>query len=252
MAISLAPSSGSTAGQTTVVISGTNLSNASSVRFGLNTATITANTATTVTVHSPAGAGAVPVTVTTPGGTSLPATFFYTPLPIITGINPACGSSAGGNTVVITGQNLGAATTVSFGATDVTGPFTPNTAGSVSVTAPAGTGAVAVSVATAGGTVDGLAYSYCAALAAGDIVLTPATGPTDGNNMISITDVNGGLACATGVSIGGSPAPFFVVSDTELDVIVPAGTGATAAVIVTTCAGATTATATYAYVAPPG
>jgi hypothetical protein len=69
---SLATTSGPTAGGTTVVITGTNLSAATGVKFGTTSATgLTANTATSITVTAPAGsAGTVDVTVTTAGGTS--------------------------------------------------------------------------------------------------------------------------------------------------------------------------------------
>ena len=67
------PPSGTSAGGTTVTITGTNLANASAVRFGSTAGTVTANTATSITVKSPAGAvssAGVALTVITPGGTS--------------------------------------------------------------------------------------------------------------------------------------------------------------------------------------
>jgi hypothetical protein len=68
---SLSPTSGSTAGGTSVTIKGTNLNGATGVSFGGVTATFTVNSATSVTATSPAGAaGAVQVIVTTPGGSS--------------------------------------------------------------------------------------------------------------------------------------------------------------------------------------
>jgi len=67
----ISPTSGPTTGGTSVVITGTKLSDATSVKFGSTTATITANTATSITATSPVGSiGAVDVTVTTAGGTS--------------------------------------------------------------------------------------------------------------------------------------------------------------------------------------
>jgi len=67
----ISPTSGSTAGGTSVTITGTNLSAASAVNFGGTAGSITANNATSITATSPAGsAGAVDVTVTTDGGTS--------------------------------------------------------------------------------------------------------------------------------------------------------------------------------------
>lgn len=63
------PDQGSTAGGTTVTLTGHHLANATAVHFGTAQAVITANTATSLTATTPAGSGAVPVTVTAPGGT---------------------------------------------------------------------------------------------------------------------------------------------------------------------------------------
>ncbi len=70
--VGLAPSSGPISGGTSVVITGTDLSGATGVQFGVTSATaFTANSATQITATAPAGAaGTVDVTVTTPGGTS--------------------------------------------------------------------------------------------------------------------------------------------------------------------------------------
>ena len=58
---SIAPTSGPTAGGTTVVITGTNLASATAVKFGSAPATgLTANTANSVTATSPAGASGRP------------------------------------------------------------------------------------------------------------------------------------------------------------------------------------------------
>jgi hypothetical protein len=68
----IVPTSGSTAGGTSVAITGTNLTAATAVRFGATNATsFTVNSATSITATSPAGAaGTVDITVTTAGGTS--------------------------------------------------------------------------------------------------------------------------------------------------------------------------------------
>src|SRR5206468_1953667 len=81
---SIAPSSGPVAGgQSGVVITGANLSGATSVTFAGTAATNTNNTSTTVTVTTPAhAAGAVDVVVTTSGGTAtLTAGYTYTAAP---------------------------------------------------------------------------------------------------------------------------------------------------------------------------
>ena len=68
----VSPSSGPTAGGTSVTVSGTNLTGATAVDFGTGHpgTSISGVTATSLTVTSPAGTGTVNVTVTTPNGTS--------------------------------------------------------------------------------------------------------------------------------------------------------------------------------------
>jgi hypothetical protein len=68
---SIFPKTGSQAGGTTVVITGTNLTAASAVHFGSATAaSYTVNSATQITAVTPSGTAAVNVTATTSGGTS--------------------------------------------------------------------------------------------------------------------------------------------------------------------------------------
>ena len=69
---SVSPNRGPTTGGTSVTITGTNLTGATSVKFGSTTAvSFTVNSATQITTRSPAAAlGTVDVTVTTPAGTS--------------------------------------------------------------------------------------------------------------------------------------------------------------------------------------
>lgn len=67
----VSPSSGTTAGGTPVVITGTNFNGATVVDFGLNPASFSLINANTIDATSPAGsAGTINVTVTTPQGTS--------------------------------------------------------------------------------------------------------------------------------------------------------------------------------------
>ncbi len=99
----ISPNQGSTGGGTTVTITGTNLGGATAVHFGTKSATITAYTPTSVTVTSPSGSGSVPVTVTTPGGTSNPLLFFYIGAPFKSSLSPVSGATAGGGSVTING-----------------------------------------------------------------------------------------------------------------------------------------------------
>src|SRR5690606_27432116 len=101
----LVPDNGPESGGTSVVITGTNFTGATAVNFGTTpAASFVVNSATQITavspVHVPATVG---VTVTTPGGTSAPSNFTFTPLISITDIDPNFGPEAGGTSVSITG-----------------------------------------------------------------------------------------------------------------------------------------------------
>ena len=68
---SLSPTSGTTAGGTTVTIIGTKFTGATAVTFGSTPATnVTVVNSTKITAKTPARTGTVDVRVTTPGGTT--------------------------------------------------------------------------------------------------------------------------------------------------------------------------------------
>ena len=118
------PSSGPLAGGTSVTITGTGFSGATLVVFGTTAATnLVIDSDTQITAISPAGAGTVDVTVTTPGGASAASSvdqFRYGRAPTVTGVSPASGPAAGGTTVTITGAGFTGATLVDFGTTAAT------------------------------------------------------------------------------------------------------------------------------------
>jgi IPT/TIG domain len=130
------------------------------VRFGGAAATITADTATQITVTSPPGnAGTVNVIVTTPSGTSAAQFTYVVPPPVLTGISPASGPTGGGTVVTLTGTNLAGATGVSFGG--VAGTITADTATQITVTSPQGNaGTVNVIVTTRSGTSNAEQFTY--------------------------------------------------------------------------------------------
>jgi len=243
----ISPNQGSTGGGTTVTITGTNLLGATAVHFGSKLATITADTATSVTAVSPSGAGTVPVTVTTPGGTSNPLSFFYVGAPFKASLSPVSGVTAGGDTVTITGTGLSTATAVHFGAVSAT-PTVVNDS-LLSVVVPAGTaaGAVGVSVTTAGGTNNGLSYTYVDVPTIG--TPSPDSGPAAGGTAVTIPGTN--LTTTQSVTFGGAVAPFAVISDTQISAVTPPGTAGAADLVVTTSGGSVTETGAFTYVAGP-
>ena len=152
----VSPNKGRLAGGTSVTITGTNFLNAAAVKFGTVLASsFTVNSATQITVTSPAGvAGTVNVTVVTAGGTSATSAaddFTYVAAPTVTSISPNTGLPAGGATVTINGTNLLGATAVDFGAVQATSILS-DTATQIVAKSPTGSGLVNVTVTTAGGT----------------------------------------------------------------------------------------------------
>ena len=139
----LSPATGTTAGGTTVIISGTNFTGASAVKFGTVAATsFTVTNAGSISAVSPSeGASTVDVTVTVGANTSAisePAdqfTFSAPPPPTVTGLSPATGTTAGGTTVIISGTNFTGASAVKFGTVAATS-FTVTNAGSISAVSP--------------------------------------------------------------------------------------------------------------------
>ena len=153
---SISPNSGPTAGGTSVVITGTNFTGVTAVRFGSAAASsFVVNSATSITATSPPGTGIVDITVTAAGVTSptSPADqfTFSLPLPTVTSVSPNVGPTGGGTSVTVTGTNFTGTTAVRFGTTAASS-FTVNSATSITATSPAGSGTVDLTVTTPGGT----------------------------------------------------------------------------------------------------
>lgn len=70
--VTLNPNQGPTSGGNNVVLTGTNFTGATSVKFGSKSASFVVDSATQITAVAPSGYSAVQVTVTTPSGTSIP------------------------------------------------------------------------------------------------------------------------------------------------------------------------------------
>jgi len=106
----LAPATGPAAGGTTITITGKNLLGVTSVNFGPTPAVgIHVLSATSMTATSaPGSAGVYDVTVTSPGGTSLPVAKdrFKFGSPTVTTVSPATGAKAGGTAVTVTGTGF--------------------------------------------------------------------------------------------------------------------------------------------------
>ncbi|AQW52781.1 MULTISPECIES: IPT/TIG domain-containing protein [Streptomyces] len=160
-------------------------------------------------------------------------------------ISPSQGSSAGGQTVTITGTNLGGATAVHFGSK--LAAITANTPTSVTVTTPSGSGMVPVTVTTAGGTSNPLNFFYVGAPFKSS--LSTGAGPLAGGNTITINGTS--LSTATAVHFGANTATPTIVSDSQITAVVPAGAAAGTVGVSVTTAGGTNNGFSYTYVDVP-
>ncbi|MBJ7253735.1 MAG: IPT/TIG domain-containing protein, partial [Sphingomonadaceae bacterium] len=251
--VSVSPNSGAPAGGTSVTINGSNLTGATAVNFGTVPATsFTVTNSNAITAITPPGvAGFVNVSVTTPAGTATqPSAFNYASTePKINGVSPGSGSTAGGNSVSINGQNLLGTTSVTFGGVPAL-YFSVSNPNQITAYPSAGSlGAVDVGVTSPGGSVSSPnAYSYIDPTAPTVTGLSPSQGLLAGGNQVTISGSN--LTGATAVTFGGTAATSFtVVNSGQIVAVAPAGVAAgPATVVVTTPGGSASLSGGYLYV----
>ncbi|MBI2766828.1 MAG: IPT/TIG domain-containing protein [Chloroflexi bacterium] len=274
---SITPTAGPLAGGNTVTIVGTGFNltpSLNTVTFGGAAATVTASTATSLTVVVPASAtaGAVNLTVTNQT-TLLTATatggYTYTSGPIISSITPNTGSTAGGTLVTITGANFPqSGVTVFFGNVQsppnaltvnlqgtqvtITSPAQPAGTVSVRITAPNGTSPDA-------GTADDFTYTATGVPTVTGV--SPNSGPVGGGTVVTLTGTGFSGAAPVTVSFGSgltvpvtwNPAAAtgtsnVILSDSQIRVTSPAkATAGAVNVTVTTGSGTSISTATFTY-----
>ncbi|MFI1434254.1 IPT/TIG domain-containing protein [Streptomyces lydicus] len=217
----------------TVVIFGCKVNRARSVAFGDHPAeSFTVLSDNVILAVVPTGTGTVPVTVTTPAGTSNPVRFTYVSAPVLKAIAPQAGDPAGGSDIIAVGSGFTGATAVDFGGTPAA-DFTVASDTIIGITTPPGTGTVPVRVTTPGGTSNGESFTYSASLPPKLVAATPQSARTGDTVVIFGCKVNR----ARSVAFGGHPAESFtVLSDNVILAVVPTGTG-TVPVTVTTPAG---------------
>jgi hypothetical protein len=255
--VSISISSGPLAGGTSLVITGTDFTGVTAVKFGTNSATFTFDSATQITATIPAGsAGTVDVTVTTPGGTSATSgldQYTYMAAPTVSSLSVTGGPLGGGTSTVITGTGFIGVTSVKFGSTNASG-FTVISATQITATIPAGSaGTVDVTVTTAGGTSatgNGDHFTYFAVPTVSS--LSVSSGPLGGGTSLVITGTN--FTGVTAVKFGSTDATGFTFdSATQITATIPAGSAGMVDVTVIT-PGGTSATGSgdhYTYVAAP-
>ncbi len=136
---SASPSSGPTGGGTTVTLTGTGFTGATSVTFGgVAGRSVSVASATSLTVVTPAHAGGpVDVVVTTPKGSGPPGVFTYRAVAKIASVSPGFGPTAGGTVATLVGTGFSTASAVTVGGAVASFEIVSDT--SLKVTMPAGT-----------------------------------------------------------------------------------------------------------------
>ncbi|WP_161952656.1 IPT/TIG domain-containing protein [Actinoplanes sp. TFC3] len=247
----ITPGTTSQDGGATITLTGTNLLGTSTVKVGTSTVAPGTVTGTSVTFVAPAHAsGNVPVSVTTPGGTSAYRYLSYVAgsVPTLTALTPGTGASTTTTTVVVTGTNLSNIRSVKLGTTTLSYTVVSTTQLKVFVKArPAGTASMVVT--TAAGTSNPLPYT--AVKPAKPVIgsLSPAAGLTTASTAVTVTGT--GFTAATRVSIGGRAVSFTRVSDTQLRFTAAKHRAGKVAVVVVGPGGTSTGkTFTYAATVP--
>jgi hypothetical protein len=225
---------------TSVRISGTNFVNGATVKFGASAAAsvnvIDAQTIVAVTAPQP-GFASVKITVTNPDGQSATSAGFFTftnANPVITGISPDSGSTAGGYEVTIAGFNFHDGVLVQL----LSGPTSFRQLDDVRVegttriigTAPIGPadfeGSVAANVLIVN--VNGRSASVQSGFTwiqppLAIHLVSPASGPAAGGTKVTIAGEGFSTAAPPAVQFGGIPATSVNVIDAvTLEVIAPA------------------------------
>ncbi|MDT4986600.1 MAG: large repetitive protein, partial [Micromonosporaceae bacterium] len=236
----VSPASGPTTGGTTVTITGTGLTGATSVKFGtLAAKSFVVVSSTKITAVAPAeAAGVYNLEVTTAGGPSKEVTADrYTVLaaPKVSAISPASGPATGGTSVTISGTGFNGATKVEFGTNAA--HFTVKSSTSIVATSPVRVAGISdVRVATPGGTSSVVSADRFTSVAAPKVThVTPASGPATGHSTVTITGT--GFTKATRVRFGSVGAHFVVKSSTKIVAVSPAQSAGVRNVTVTTIGG---------------
>ncbi|MEM7167971.1 MAG: IPT/TIG domain-containing protein, partial [Planctomycetota bacterium] len=245
----LTPNSGVIAGGESIVVTGTNFVGSEAVTFDGLAAVVVFDSATQLTVTTPAHAsGTVNVVVTNVNGTdTLVGGFTYVGPPVLISVAPTNGSPLGGDTVTLTGTDFTAGDTVTFDGLAAAATFLSTT--SLSVVTPAhAPGAVDVVVSNVNGSSTlsaGFTYDTPPVITS----VTPNNGSPLGGDTVTILGTD--LTATSVVTFGASvPVAVALVSPTEVTVVTPAGTAGAVDVTLTNANGASTLSSAYTYNTP--
>jgi len=202
---------------TSVVITGSNFTGVTAVKFTSNvTASFTVNSDTQITTTAAAGGVTGPITISKTGCADVQTgTFTYTACPTVSGINPTSGPV--GSSVVITGNNFSGVTAVRF-FNNIGASFTINGNTQITATVPAAqTGPITI---VSSGCPDVQTGTFTVTTCPVVSTINPTSGPVGTNVVITGNNFTG----VTGVKFSNNvTASFTVNSNTQITTTVPAG-----------------------------
>ncbi|MEI7831763.1 MAG: IPT/TIG domain-containing protein, partial [bacterium] len=209
---SFSPTSGPVG--TSVTITGTNFTWATTVKFNGTVSTFSKTSDTTLIAKVPVNATSGTISVSTLANTATSIGIFTViPPPTITSFSPSCGPV--GTIVTITGTNFTWATAVKFNGTMATFSIISDT--TLTATVPMGATTGTITVITPADTATSASYY---SLPPSITSFTPNSGPV--GQLITLTGIN--FIGATAVTFNGLPATAFTVaSATSITVTVPNG-----------------------------
>jgi len=255
----ISPTSGTTAGGTSISITGTGFVSGASVTVGGTGATnVSVVSSTSITATTAAHvAGAANVVVTNTDGQSGTLTSGYTyispnPAPTVTAISPVSGTTAGGTAVSVTGTGFLAGANVTLGGTAATNVNVVSNTSVTATTAAHTAGAVNVTVTNTDGQSGTLTNAYTYTNPTPTVsMISPTSGTTGGGTPVTITGT--GFLAGASVTLGGTAASNVnVVSTTSITATTAAHAAGAVNVVVTNMDGQSgTLTNGYTYVSYP-
>ncbi len=254
---SVTPTSGPSAGGTTITVAGTGFQSGSTVSVGGAAATsVTVASGSQLTAVTPGGApGAAAVVVTNTDGQSGALAWGFTfvaPPPTLASVAPTSGPTAGGTAITLSGTGFLAGATVTVGGVAATSVSVVSST-QIVCTTPAGSAGVAAVVVTnpdtQSATLSG-GFTYVAPAPSLSSV-SPASGPPAGGTFVTLsgTDFQSGAT----VLFGGSAATSVAfVSSASITCLTPAApAGAVSVVLTNPDAQSSTLASGFTYLVPP-
>lgn len=254
--ISITPTSGPAVGGTTITATCTGLVATPAVTVGGGNATAEAFvSATSMTFITPSGtSGAKNVVVTNPDtqtGTLISG-FTYVVAPTVSSCSPSSGVEAGGTAITLTGTGFSSVSGVTMGGTACTSVVTVSATSVTCITPAKAAAAYSIVITNSDGQTATLSsgFTYVASPTTPTITaISPATGPTTGGTIVTITGSAFVTSPAMTVTFGGDSATSVTyVSNTSLFCTTPAHAAGAVNVVVTSNSLTATATSGFTYV----